>query len=118
MRNIEYYHRIYPCRSLAGRESDECLPAPDYVDPVAVGSLARAKVIAQALLYNTDGGGAVAWNTVKISTLNNNIFPRGGILRIRNPDGSETIGVIKEVQLFSNLEGQRQELVLAVPAII
>ena len=117
MRNIEYYHRIYPCRALAGRESEECLPAPDFIDPVAVGSLARAKVIAQALLYNVNGGGAVAWNTVKISTLNNNIFPRGEILKIRNPDGSETVGVIKEVQLSSSLEGLGQELVLAVPNV-
>lgn len=112
--NIEVIYRLYPCRALtAGGSSVECIPAPDIVDPVAVGSTARAWQIAKAALHNPGSEAAAHdWHTAQISTTGNRFFQERETFKLRFPDSSEAVGVIGEVLLSHDGATLAQQLVV------
>ena len=101
MSNIEVIYRLYPCRArTAGGNSVECIPAPDIVDPVAIGSTARAQQVAEAALHNPGSEAAAHdWYTARISTTGNRHYQQGETFKLRFSDSSEAVGVIGEVLL-------------------
>ena len=112
MTNIEVISRLYPCRALtAGGNSAECIPAPDIVDPVAIGSTARAQQVAEAALHNPGSEAAAHdWHTARISTTGNRFYQEGETFKLRFPDGSEVVGVIGEVLLSHDGKTLSQQL--------
>lgn len=114
MNNIEVIYRLYPCRALvAGGNSAECIPAPDIIDPVAIGSTARAQQVAEASLHNPGSEAAAHdWHTAQISTTGNRFYQEGETFKLRFPDGSEATGVIGEVLLSHDGKTLEQHLVV------
>lgn len=112
MNNIEVVYRLPPCRALtAGGNSSECIPAPDIVDPVAVGSTARAWQIAKAALHNPGSeASAHDWHTAQISTTGNRFYQEGETFRLRLPDSREATGVIGDVLLSHDGKTLSQQL--------
>jgi len=98
MSNIEVICRLYPCRALtAGGNSVECIPAPDIVDPVAIGSTARAQQVAEAGLHNPGSeASAHDWHTAQIGTTGNRHYQEGETFKLRLPDSLAAVGVLGE----------------------
>jgi hypothetical protein len=114
--NIDYTLRLSPCRRLTGGgESEECIPAPDYVDPVAVASTARAREIAAAILHDPDSSTpAHDWRTATITTPGHRHFQRGENFVLRWPDGSSATGIIRDIIINCTVEaGTMQMLVVS-----
>lgn len=112
MNNIEVICRLHPCRALtAGGNSAECIPAPDIVDPVAIGSTARAQRVAEAALHDPGSEAAAHdWRTVQISTTGNRRYQKGETFKLRFPDSTEAVGVIGEVLLSHDDKTLSQQL--------
>lgn len=111
-KNIEVIYRLHPCRALtAGGSSAECIPAPDIVDPVAIGSAARAQQVAEAALHNPGSEAAAHdWHTAQISTTGNRFYQEGETFTVRFPDGGEAVGVLGEPLLSSDGKTLSQQL--------
>ena len=114
MSNIEVIYRLHPCRALtAGGNSVECIPAPDIVDPVAVGSTARAWQIAKAALHNPGSeASAHDWHTAQISTTGNRHYQEVETFKVILPDSSEAVGVLGEPLLSHDGVTLSQQLVV------
>lgn len=114
MNNIQVIYRLMPCRALvAGGNSAECIPAPDIVDPIAIGSNARAQQVAEAALHNPGSEAAAHdWHPAGISTTGNRHYQEGETFKLRFPDGSEAVGVLGEVLLSHEGVTLSQQLVV------
>jgi hypothetical protein len=112
--NIEVIYRLYPCRALvAGGSSAECIPAPDIINPVAIGSPARAQQVAEASLHNPGSeASAHDWHTAGIVTTGNRYYQEGGTFKVRLPDSSEAVGVLGEPLLSHDGKTLSQQLVV------
>lgn len=94
MTNVSVTARISPCRELLdGSQTSDCRPADDIVDPVAVGSVARAREIGEQVLYR-DG---YIWIRRQIQTDLSHAFQWGETMVLDTPYG-QRIGIVGPVQ--------------------
>lgn len=94
MSNISVTSRISPCRELLdGSQTSDCRPADDIVNPVAVGSVARAREVGEQVLYR-DG---YRWIRRQITTDLSRTFQDGETMVLDTPYG-QRIGIIGPVQ--------------------
>lgn len=94
MSNIAVTVRIAPCVSLlSGNNSDDCRPADDIVDPVAINSVARAQEVGQQVLY-ADGH---RWVSRQITTGIEKAYRWGDTFIIDTKDGRK-VGIVGPVQ--------------------
>jgi hypothetical protein len=92
--NISVTVRASPCRELLdGSQTDDCRPADDIVNPVAVGSEERASEIGEQVLYR-DG---YRWIKRQIQTDLSHAFQWGETMVLDTPSG-QRVGKIGPVQ--------------------
>jgi hypothetical protein len=94
MSNVSIIVRVSPCRELLdGSQTNDCRPADDIVNPVAVGSEARAREVGEQVLYR-DG---YRWIDRRIQTDLSHAFQQGETMTLDTPAG-QRVGVIGPVQ--------------------
>ena len=107
--NIQVIYRLAPCRALtSGGDSKECIWAEEIVDPVAVGSTARAEEIAAAVLHNPSSEySAHDWRTTQLSTINNRHYKAGDTFQLNG-----NVGVLGLPLLYHDGQRLTQQLVV------